>query len=169
MKALRHLALLLLAVAICTGAWLVTVHDTTPRAVPQVSYTLLDGNTASTAQWAGQVVLVNFWATTCAPCLQEMPALIRTHERFKSRGFDTLAVAVQYDPPASVAQYASTRRLPFGVAIDNTGEIAERFGGIESTPTTLLIDRHGRVVRRFVGSPDFAELNGLIEKLVAES
>lgn len=169
MKVSRHLALPLLAVAIGVGAWLSLDRPGPPQPVPQLSYTLLDGNTASTSQWSGRVTLVNFWATSCAVCLQEMPAIIATHERFKARGFDTLAVAMKYDAPASVAHYAQTRRLPFGVAIDNTGVIAERFGGIRGTPTTLLVDKRGLVVRRIVGEPDFDELHGLIEKLIAES
>ena len=169
MKVSRHLALPLLAVAIGLGVYLSLDLPGAPQPVPQVSYTLLDGNSASTAQWPGKVVLVNFWATSCAVCVHEMPAIVATHERFKARGFDTLAVAMQYDAPASVADYAQTRQLPFGVAIDNTGAIAERFGGIRGTPTTLLVDKRGRVVRRFVGQPDFAELHGLIEKLIAET
>ena len=98
-----------------------------------------------------------------------MPAIIETHQRFKARGFDTLAVAMKYDPPAAVAHYAQTRQLPFGVAIDNTGAIAEGFGNIRGTPTTLLVDKRGRVVKRIVGEPDFGELHALIEQLIAET
>lgn len=169
MKVSRHLALPLLAVAIGVGAYLSFDRPGPPQPVPHVSYTLLDGNTASTATWPGRVTLVNFWATSCAVCLQEMPALIETHQRFQTRGFDTLAVAMKYDPPASVAHYAQTRQLPFGVAIDNTGAIAEGFGNIRGTPTTLLVDKRGRVVKRIVGQPDFGQLHALIERLIAET
>lgn len=159
----------MLAVAIGIGAYLSLDRPGPPQPVPQVTYTLLDGKSGSTSSWPGRVVLVNFWATSCAVCLQEMPAFVETHQRFKSRGFDTLAVAMKYDPPASVAHYAQTRQLPFGVAIDNTGAIAEGFGSIRGTPTTLLVDKRGRVVKRFVGQPDFAQLHGLIEQLIAET
>jgi thiol-disulfide isomerase/thioredoxin len=70
---------------------------------------------------AGKVMLVNFWATSCATCVKEMPQIVATHDKFKARGLDTLAVAMSYDPPAFVAKFAETRKLPFGVAIDNTG------------------------------------------------
>lgn len=168
MKASRHLAVLLFALAIGVGVYLSLDRPGPPQPLPMVTYTLLDGQTSSTAQWQGRVTLVNFWATSCAVCLKEMPKIIDTHERFKSRGFDTLAVAMSYDPPAAVVDYAQSRRLPFGVAIDNTGAIAKGFGGIKGTPTTLLVDRQGRIVRRFVGEPDFAALNGLIEQLLGE-
>ena len=134
---------------------------------PVVAYTLLDGTQHSSADWRGKVVLVNFWATTCATCVREMAEIAALHERYKARGFETVAVSMRYDAPASVAHYASTRRLPFGVAIDNTGAIAEGFGDVEATPTTVFIDQRGRIVARVVGTPDFAALGGQIEDLLA--
>jgi peroxiredoxin len=135
---------------------------------PAVSYTLLDGSKATIDSLRGKVVLVNFWATTCVPCVTEMPRLVATHQSFAPRGFETLAVAMSYDPPARVSQFAHSRGLPFGVVIDNTGEVARAFGDVRLTPTTVLIDRQGREVRRFVGPPDFDALQALIGTLLAE-
>jgi peroxiredoxin len=73
-----------------------------------------------------------------------------------------------YDPPAYVSNFAQTRRLPFGVAIDNTGAIARSFGDIRLTPTTFLINKRGEIVKRYVGAPDFEALHTLVEKLLAE-
>jgi peroxiredoxin len=136
---------------------------------PEVGYVLLDGQAASSTDWTGKVMLVNFWATSCATCVKEMPDIVATHEKFKARGFDTLAVAMSYDPPAFVARFAETRKLPFGVAIDNTGAVANAFGPVQMTPTTLLINKRGEIVKRYVGEPDFAALHALIEKLLAEA
>ncbi len=136
---------------------------------PEVSYVLLNGQHVSSKDWNGKVMLVNFWATSCATCVKEMPQVVATHDKFKSRGFDTLAVAMSYDPPAFVAKYAETRKLPFGVAIDNTGAVAQAFGQVQMTPTTFLINKRGEIVKRFVGEPDFAALHGLIEQLLAEA
>lgn len=136
---------------------------------PEVGYVLLDGQQASSRDWSGKVMLVNFWATSCATCVKEMPQVVATFDKFKGRGFDTLAVAMSYDPPAFVAKYAETRKLPFGVAIDNTGTVAQAFGQVQMTPTTFLINKHGEIVKRFVGEPDFAALHGLIEQLLAEA
>jgi peroxiredoxin len=136
---------------------------------PAVDYTLLNGQKASSQQWAGKVMLVNFWATSCATCVKEMPQIVATHQKFKARGLDTLAVAMSYDPPAFVAKFAETRGLPFGVAIDNTGSVAQAFGPVQMTPTTFLINKRGEIVKRYVGEPDFAALHGLIEQLLAEA
>lgn len=135
---------------------------------PEVSYVLLDGQKASSQQWAGKVMLVNFWATSCTTCVGEMPRIIATHNKFKGRGFDTLAVAMSYDPPAFVSRFAETRGLPFNVAIDNMGSVAQAFGPVQMTPTTFLINKRGEIVKRYVGEPDFAALHGLIEQLLAE-
>jgi peroxiredoxin len=139
------------------------------EAAPSVTYTLLDGSTSGTEQLRGKVVLVNFWATSCTTCVHEMPQVVATYEKFKSRGYETLAVAMSYDPPAYVVNYAETRKLPFGVAIDNTGSIAKSFGDVKLTPTSVLINKRGEIVKRFVGEPDFAKLQELVEKLLAEA
>jgi peroxiredoxin len=74
-----------------------------------------------------------------------------------------------HEPPAYVANFAESRRLPFGVAIDNTGSIAKAFGDIRLTPTTFVVDKRGGIVKRYVGEPDFAALHGLLEELLAEA
>ncbi len=134
---------------------------------PEFRYTLLDGSAGTSADLRGKVVLINFWATSCAVCVQEMPHLVATHERFRARGLETLAVAMSHDPPAYVAHFAETRRLPFGVVIDNTGAIARAWGDVRLTPTTFVVDRQGTVARRYVGKPDFDALHGLIGQLLA--
>ena len=78
-----------------------------------------------------------------------------TFEKYRGRGYNTLAVAMSYDPPAYVANFAESRKLPFGVAIDNTGDIARQFGDIRLTPTSVLINKRGEIVKRYVGAPDF--------------
>ncbi|KQU78543.1 MULTISPECIES: TlpA disulfide reductase family protein [unclassified Rhizobacter] len=172
MKLALHLAVastvLAIAAAAC-GAYAVLSGDDRPQMAPDAAFTRLDGSHSSVAQLKGQVVLVNFWATTCSTCVHEMPQVIDTHNRFKARGFETLAVAMSYDAPASVIHFAESRRLPFTVVIDNTGAVADRFGPIHGTPTTVLINKRGEIVKRYVGQPDFEALQALVEKLLAEA
>ena len=136
---------------------------------PATSFVLLDGRQLSTADLQGKVSLVNFWATSCTTCVAEMPELIATYDKFKARGYETLAVAMSYDPPAYVVNFAESRKLPFKVAIDNTGANAKAWGEVKLTPTTYLLNKRGEIVKRYVGTPDFAELHRLIEKLLAET
>ena len=133
---------------------------------PAFDYTLLDGTRQTSAGLRGQVVLVNFWATSCAVCVKEMPQFTALHQRFAGQGLQTLAVAMQHDAPAMVAEFAQRRALPFGVVIDNTGAIARAFGGVRATPTTLLIDRSHFEVWRHEGEPNFAALQERIGRLL---
>ena len=170
MKLPRWTGLVLLVAAVGVGAGLAYEGLLSRDTAPEVRYVLLDGSKLESRQaWAGKVMLVNFWATSCTTCVKEMPEVVATYRKYKDKGFDTLAVAMSYDPPAYVANYAETRGLPFGVAMDSTGEIARSFGKVQLTPTTFLINKRGEIVKRFVGEPDFAALHGTIEKLLAES
>ncbi len=136
---------------------------------PESTFVLLDGSRATTADLKGKVTLVNFWATTCVTCVKEMPQIISTWHKYQAQGFDTVAVAMEYDPPAWVLNFAQSRQLPFKVALDNTGEIAQQWGDVKLTPTTYLVDKQGQIVKRYVGEPDFPALHALIEKLLAKA
>ena len=153
---------LLLALLMLTGCSRV-------EQAPALSYTLLDGRRGDLAALRGHVVLVNFWATDCAPCVEEMPALVANWRKFSPQGFETLAISMRYDPPALVSNFAQARALPFGVVIDNTGEIADRLGKVQFTPTSLLINKRGEIVKRWVGKTDFAAIEPLIVELDKES
>ncbi|WP_395059637.1 TlpA disulfide reductase family protein [Polaromonas sp.] len=138
------------------------------QAAPESTFVLLDGSTQKTADMKGKVTLVNFWATSCVTCVAEMPKIISTYDKFKARGYDTIAVAMSYDPPSYVVNYAETRKLPFKVAIDNTGAVAKAWGDVQLTPTTFIVDKRGRIVKRYVGEPDFADLDRVIERLLEQ-
>jgi peroxiredoxin len=135
---------------------------------PSSRFVLLDGSTTTSADLKGKVTLVNFWATTCVSCVKEMPSLVDTHQKYKDKGFETIAVAMSYDQPAWVINFAQSRQIPFKVALDNTGELAKNWGDVKLTPTTYLVDKQGRIVKRFVGEPDFGALHNLIEDLLAK-
>jgi len=137
-------------------------------AAPDSTFVLLDGSKRTTADMKGKVTLVNFWATSCTTCVAEMPHLVETYEKYKAKGYDTVAVAMSYDPPSYVVNYTQTRKLPFQVAIDNTGAVAQAWGDVKLTPTSFVVNKQGEIVKRYVGQPDFAELHQLIEKLLAE-
>lgn len=166
MKQVLKVSLVAAALAVAAAvAWQVGARQ---PAAPAVPYTLLDGSQHNTQDLKGQVVLVNFWATSCTTCMHEMPRIVETHEKFKERGFTTLAVAMSYDPPAYVINYAQSRKLPFPVAIDNTGAIARSFEQVQLTPTTFLINRRGEIVKRYVGEPDFDALHALVDDLLKQ-
>ena len=161
----RKLVTALLSIAIVAGLY--GCNGT--QIAPNSTFVLLDGSSQTTADLKGKVTLVNFWATSCVTCVAEMPKLITTYNKYKTQGYDTVAVAMSYDPPSYVVNYSETRKLPFKVAIDNTGVVARAWGDVQLTPTTYLVNKRGEIVKQYVGEPDFAALHQLIEKLLAET
>ena len=139
------------------------------QTAPPSHFVLLDGSSKSTQDLQGKVTLVNFWATSCVTCVAEMPEIIATHNKYKDKGYDTLAVAMSYDPPSYVVNFAQSRQLPFHVALDNTGNIAKAWGDVKLTPTTYIVNKRGQIVKTYIGQPNFDELHQLIEKLLAEA
>lgn len=139
------------------------------NAAPASTFVLLDGSQKQTTDLKGKVTLVNFWATSCVTCVAEMPKIVSTFEKYKGQGYGTMAVAMSYDPPSYVVNYVQTRKLPFDVAIDNTGTVAKAWGEVGITPTSYLVNKRGEIVKRYVGEPNFTELHQLIEKLLQET
>jgi len=156
--------LAVVALGIAAGIALALV----PRpAAPEVQFAVLSGENFSTSDLRGKVVLVNFWATWCTTCIEEMPKMIDTYRKFAPRGYEMVAVAVQSDHPNAVAAFAQKRALPFKVALDGNGDIARQFGRVRITPTSFLIDKQGRVLKEYIGEPDWAEFHALVEKALA--
>jgi peroxiredoxin len=135
---------------------------------PEVRFATLAGQNFATSDLRGKVVLVNFWATSCAVCVHEMPMLTQTYRKFAPRGYEMVAVAMSYDHPNLVADFAQKNRLPFRVALDPDGAIAKQWGNVQATPTTFVVDRRGRIVKRFVGEPAVAELHAVLERALAD-
>ncbi|CAG4894746.1 TlpA disulfide reductase family protein [Paraburkholderia saeva] len=157
-----------IAIAVVAGAIAIAGYFAfgSQQRVPDATFTLLSGQKVSTADLKGKVYLVNFWATSCDTCMKEMPQMINTYNRYKGKGLEFVAVAMNYDAPMYVVNYSQTRQLPFKVAMDD-GSAAKQFGNVQLTPTTFLIDRNGKILKRYVGEPEFGELDQLLDKALA--
>ena len=140
----------------------------TLQATPNFKVSEISGKTITQTDIAGKVTVINFWATSCVTCVKEMPQLVSTYEKFKPQGLEFIALAMSYDPPLYVVNFAETRKLPFMVAMDSDGSAAKSFGKIQLTPTTLVINKQGKIVKRYVGEPNWNDFHTLLEKLLAE-
>lgn len=136
---------------------------------PDVTFTTIQGKTIKMSALAGKVVLVNFWATDCPGCIAEMPQLIKTYQQFHPQGFEVIAVAMFYDPPNHVLNYAQKHALPFPVMHDGFGEIAKSFEDVRLTPTSFIVDKQGQVIQRVVGELDFTSLHSLLTKQLGKN
>lgn len=155
---------LMLAMALAVGGWFLLA----PAAkAPGVTYPSIDGRQVQQSALEGKVVLVNFWATSCVTCVKKMPMIVDSYEKYQPEGFEVVAVAMQYDPANYVLNFAETRKLPFTVALDPVGEIAKAFGDVTLTPTSFLVGRDGRIIKRYLGDVDQRVYFADIEKALA--
>lgn len=149
--------------ALLLGLWFSLSN---PEQAPQAQLALLDGKTMQLSELKGKVVLVNFWATSCPGCIKEMPGLVETYHQYQGKGFETVAVAMSYDPPTHVLNFTRKNALPFPVALDADGSAAQAFGEVQVTPTSFLLDKDGKIVRRILGEIQFPELHTELDKLL---
>ena len=152
-------ALLALALAAAGGTYFAG-----QASAPEVRFATLSGESLKTSDLRGKVVLVNFWATSCVSCVKEMPKMVETYKKFAPRGYEMIAVAMSYDHPNNVAEFVAQRRLPFKVEVDGDGAIARGFGDIRVTPTSFVIGRDGRILKHYLGEPEWGDLHTLLEK-----
>lgn len=163
----RIAGLILLAVIVASA--FLTRAFFTPKMAPEVSFTLLSGQSLSMSALRGKVTIVHFWATSCTTCIREMPQLMRVYEQLQPRNLEMIAVAMSYDPPMYVSHYTQTRQLPFKVAMDSDGRIARAFGNVQLTPTTFVIDQRGHIIKHYVGEPTWPSFQALLEQTLTKS
>ncbi len=133
-------------------------------AAPEMTFTTIKGEKISMASLKGKVVLVSFWATDCRSCNKEMPELISTYNTYKSKGFEVIAVAMPYDPPAQLLNYVTQKALPFPVMHDGFSEASQTFGGINATPTAFLFNKQGERLDHTIGILDFEKLRATLDR-----
>ena len=173
MRALSHLL---------AAGWLVlaaaSAHAAPPAGVaaagqpmPDICFTDARGKPACLSQWRGRVVLLNLWATWCAPCRQEMPQLDRVQARLGGRDFEVLALSMdKRGAPAVRNFYERTGVRALAVYVDEQVRATEALAA-RGIPVSLLIDRQGRVVERISGPVDWSDAARLasIQHLIAAS
>ena len=141
---------------------------TGPTAAPDFALPAREGGELRLSELKGQVVMINFWATWCGPCRQEMPLLEQIHSKYEPLGFTMLGVNVE---PDSAAAQAWLKNIPvsFPILFDRKSEVSSSFG-VEAMPSSVLIDREGRVrhVHRGYKPGDEAVYTDLIRGLVKE-
>ncbi len=159
----------ILGVALLGVLGFVWWSDNSMEVAPEVSMKLIGGEQLSFGSLRGRPVMVTFWATTCGPCRKEIPHLKEIYEAYSPQGFEMIAVAMPYDPPAQVWEFMKQKTLPYKVALDTDGAVTEAFGAIRLTPTTFVISGDGRIVYHTRGEFDLAKMHGLVQQLLADA
>ena len=118
----------------------------------------IDGNAINLGQYQGSPLLVSFWATSFAICLKEIPHLIELYHELQSTEIEIIGIAMPYDPPDLVIDYAQDQGIPYPIALDISGDTVAELGSVELTPTNLLFDRDGTLVQRLAGKINIGKL-----------
>src|SRR4030066_464396 len=139
------------------------------KKAPDFSLIDLNGKRVVLKQFKGKVIFLNFWATWCGPCKEEMPSLEVLHRQFKEKNFVLLTISVDYEGIKPVQEFINKHQYTFPVLLDPKGETLDLFE-VKGIPTTFLIDKKGKMVGKAIGPRNWESLeivsliNLLIEK-----
>lgn len=143
-----------------------TTSATEASSAPDMSFTDLDGNTIQLSSFRGRVLALDFWATWCVPCREEVPIFNELNQKFAEKGLQILAVAVDSDD-AAIRKFIKDYGVRYKVAV-GSAEQSSQFDPFPGLPKTILIDRSGRVRAKHLGFTPREDLEKEIEKLLTE-
>ncbi len=137
-------------------------------AAPDFTLKSLSGKNIKLSEMRGTVILLNFWASWCAPCRTEMPLLSQLHDKYKDLGFTVLGVNVEQDSNMA-RRYISERPVDFPVLLDNSNKVSKLYQ-VVAMPTTVLIDRDGnkRFLHQGYKLGDEKKYTRMVKKLIRE-
>ncbi len=138
-------------------------------AAANIALPTLDGDSLRLVDYQGRVVLLNFWATWCAPCREEIPDLSALHAQFQSQGLTVLGVSLDETGIEGVQAFADEFDITYPLAHDARGALAEAVGNVYGLPTTLVIDAKGNVVHRVVGIYPVEQMQPVLDELLADA
>ncbi len=129
------------------------------------SYTNLDGKTLSSLQYSNRVVILNYWATFCPPCLEEIPALKTFYKDYRSRGVEIIGIDMDDEGARVAAPFAKTHDINYPVVLGVQDLVPPLFS--RPLPASIIVDRQGRVAARYVGALSREELEKVVQPLLA--
>jgi peroxiredoxin len=125
----------------------------------------LNGESIHLSDYRGKVLMIDFWATDCGPCREEIPGFVELQERYRDQGFVIVGISLD-SGPEPVRDFYKEFKMNYAVALDSE-DLDQRFGGIIGIPTTFLIGRDGRIYAKHVGTTDPSEFEQEIKSLLA--
>ena len=162
---MQRFGIFLFLIVIATS-YFYSLNQSRPDAPSNLVYKTIDGRSLTLEQLHGKIVLVDFWSTTCKSCIQETPDLIALYKEFSPKGFEIISVAMSYDRPDMILKAAADLKIPYSIALDLDGKIAQAYGNISVTPTHFLIGPDGKILDEIVGTLDHTEFRDKIKTML---
>lgn len=144
---------------------LLTIAVTGTKPAPDFTVRSLDGRTVHLRDLRGKVVVVNFWATWCGGCKVEIPHLVDTYRRLRSRGLEVIGFTMDDAGDDVVARFTKLKQMDYTIA-RTTDAVTKAYGGMRFLPQTFVVDRNGMIVATFSGPPDARAFEALLEGLL---
>ena len=138
------------------------------HAAPDFSLKDLNGRTYRLADLKGQVVVLNFFATWCGPCRQEIPDFVRLHQSLRAQGLEIIGVSLDQEPGTVLGPFIRNYRITYPIVL-GTREVVLDYGGIQGIPTTFIIDRNGKISDYFVGLQPGYQIEASVTKLLKQT
>ena len=166
MKLKYPLLIFFIISVISLSSWLGYSQSLIPA--PDVTFTSITGKKIILKNLQGKIVIINFWATDCKSCLEEVPHLIELYDNYHSQGLEIISVSMYYDLPNHVVALSKNKKIPYDLALDLRAEHARAFGNIQLTPTTFLINPQGQITSKKTGLFDMIVMEKHIQALISK-
>ncbi len=161
-------------VALClVGLYLASRHSApkpkvaaSGNAAPDFTVTDIDGHKLALSDFKGKVVLLDFWATWCAPCRAEIPHFVEMQNKYGSQGFQVIGISMD-DDAKPVREFYQQYKMNYPLAVGDD-KLADRFGGVMGLPVNFLIDREGRIHSKHLGATDVSVFDEEVTALLKE-
>lgn len=157
-----------LAVAVAIGIYFVSKEkvpaDGRGKTAPDFSLSTLDGQPLRLSSYRGKVVVLDFWATWCVPCREEIPQFIRMQDQYGSRGMQVIGISMD-DSPEPVRSFYQEFKMNYPVALGDA-KLGEQYGGILGLPITYVIGRDGEIANKYIGAVSVAVIEQRVQALL---
>lgn len=143
------------------------VQEVDPQPVPDLTLETMDGTSIDLAAQEGRVLLINFWATWCAPCREEIPELKELHANLQPKGLTVIGVALDRGGAEVVKPYVDNHEINYPIVLDGEGNAEAEMGPIYGLPTTLVVNPKEQIVKRVIGIFPVDKLKPTLEEMLS--